>query len=259
MNKNLSIVVIVKNGEHEISMTLQSIREQRLQNLELIIIDGKSTDGTIGVVQKFEDVVTCIVSEPDKGHYDAYNKGRELATGDFILYLNCGDRFSDKNQVKKAVSQILYKDQLYFSRAIIRSGKVVFHYPPYRDLGSNWHKKNLPNMQTMFFPKMFYESHSFNLQLRLTADDDFKLHAIKKLKVNFIDTDLIEFNRDGISSNHKSFKLLLERIRESLMLNLEHSRYFRLFLDPLKRILMYLIHSIFGDEKFIKFIKFVKR
>jgi len=51
----------------------------------------------------------------------------------------------------------------------------------------------------------------------------------------------------------------LERIRESLMLNLEHSRYFRLFLDPLKRILMYLIHSIFGDEKFIKFIKFVKR
>ena len=96
------------------------------------------------------------------------------------------------------------------------------------------------------------------MRLKLTADDDYKLLAIKNYCTKFLDEIYVWFERDGVSSNHKSISLLLQRIRESVIINLKHKRYLRLFLDPPKRIVTFFIHNFFGGNFLFKFIRRIK-
>lgn len=90
-----TFITIVYNGENEIEKTIQSIISQKRSCVEYIVIDGKSNDNTMVVVQKYADFIDCIVSEEDSGISDAFNKGIKKATGDFIGLINCGDTLLD--------------------------------------------------------------------------------------------------------------------------------------------------------------------
>ena len=95
----ISIITVVLNGEETIQNTIDSVLVQTYQNIEYIIIDGSSTDGTIGVVKSYGDKITKFVSEPDKGLYDAMNKGIDMATGDIIGILNSDDFYVNNNVI----------------------------------------------------------------------------------------------------------------------------------------------------------------
>ena len=97
------------------------------------------------------------------------------------------------------------------------------------------------------------------MRLKLTADDDYKLLAIKNYCIKFLDEVYVQFQRDGVSSNHKSMSLLLQRIKESVIINLKHKRYLRLFLDPPKRIVTFFIHHCFGGNFLFEFIRRIKK
>lgn len=96
----LTVITIVYNNVRDIERTIHSVLNQTYPKIEYIIIDGKSTDGTLDIIEKYKGKVSKIVSEPDKGIYDAMNKGLAIATGDYISFMNSGDEIYDEHTVQ---------------------------------------------------------------------------------------------------------------------------------------------------------------
>lgn len=96
----LTVITIVYNNVRDIERTIKSVLNQTYPKIEYIIIDGKSTDGTLAIIEKYRSKVSKIVSEPDKGIYDAMNKGLAIATGDYVLFMNSGDEIYDEHAVQ---------------------------------------------------------------------------------------------------------------------------------------------------------------
>lgn len=107
MSSKLSIVTAVKNRKKDLFVTLKSIFDQTYPSIELIVIDGGSTDGTVELIQQYQDRIAYWVSEPDYNVYDAMNKGLRQTTGDWVLFLNAGDTFCNTSVVSQVFSQSL--------------------------------------------------------------------------------------------------------------------------------------------------------
>jgi len=89
----VTVAVVCWNSETEIEATLKSILAQTYRNMELVVVDGKSTDGTVAILNRYKDRIDVLVSEPDKGVYDAMNKAARLGSGDYVIFINAGDYF----------------------------------------------------------------------------------------------------------------------------------------------------------------------
>lgn len=101
-----SIITVTYNAEAVLEDTIQSVISQTYHHVEYIIVDGASKDGTLSIIDRYRDRITRIVSEPDKGLYDAMNKGIRLATGDYLCFLNAGDSFHEDDTLQQMVRSI---------------------------------------------------------------------------------------------------------------------------------------------------------
>jgi glycosyltransferase involved in cell wall biosynthesis len=97
----ISVITVVFNSVTTIEKTIQSVLAQSYKNVEYIIIDAQSTDGTLAIIDKYKDKIAIVLSEKDKGYYDGLNKGISLATGDIIGALNADDRFAANDIIEK--------------------------------------------------------------------------------------------------------------------------------------------------------------
>src|SRR4051812_1110497 len=95
----LSVITVVYNNVSHIERTLLSVLDQTYPHIEYIVIDGASTDGTLVIIEKYKDRIAKLISEPDKGIYDAMNKGLAIATGDYVLFMNSGDEIYARETV----------------------------------------------------------------------------------------------------------------------------------------------------------------
>ena len=98
-----SIITVTYNAEAVLEDTIQSVISQTYHHVEYIIVDGASKDSTLSIIDRYRDRITRIVSEPDKGLYDAMNKGIRLATGDYLCFLNAGDSFHEDDTLQQMV------------------------------------------------------------------------------------------------------------------------------------------------------------
>ncbi|HEY1007401.1 MAG TPA: glycosyltransferase, partial [Sphingobacteriaceae bacterium] len=112
MNQKLSVITIVFNNARDIERTILSVLNQTYGNIEYIVIDGASTDGTLEVIKRYEDRL-ILKSEKDKGIYDAMNKGLALATGDYVLFMNSGDEIYAADTVEKVFATAPSADVYY--------------------------------------------------------------------------------------------------------------------------------------------------
>ena len=211
MNKNkinntplISIITVVYNGEKTLEQTIQSVINQTYDNIEYIIIDGGSTDGTISIIKKYSKHINYWVSEADAGLYDAMNKGISLASGELIGMINSDDWYN-LDTVSTIVSCLKFN-----------SGKRIFH----GDLliHDKNGKQNLRrfnpslfkmlnygvtyNHPTFFVSKEIYKQYSFNINLVSVSDVQFILEILLKEKDVFvyINKVLANFRKGGISS-----------------------------------------------------------
>ncbi|WP_339679941.1 glycosyltransferase family 2 protein [Cyclobacterium marinum] len=114
MNYKISIITVCYNCVKDITLTIESVLNQKYSNIQYIIIDGGSTDGTIDIINKYKDKIDIIISEPDQGIFDAMNKGLKYATGDWVNFMNAGDRFYDDS-----VLQFLFQSTSYINIGVL--------------------------------------------------------------------------------------------------------------------------------------------
>ncbi|MCW3788631.1 glycosyltransferase family 2 protein [Plebeiibacterium sediminum] len=187
MNHNtpkISIVTVVYNGAQTIEATINSIINQTYKNIEYIIVDGDSNDGTQDIIKSYESEISKWISEPDKGIYDAMNKGIDLSTGDYIWFMNSGDEIADLTVLEEIISANPGSDIYYGDTVMIDSdGTEIGNRrlaPPEHLTWKSFKKGMLVSHQSFIAKINIIES--YNLSYRFSADFEWCLLAIKRAK-----------------------------------------------------------------------------
>ncbi len=185
----VSIITIAYNSAETIEDTIKSVLTQDYPNVEYIIIDGASKDNTLKIIDKYKDKIATIVSEKDKGIYDAMNKGVLCATGDIVGILNSDDFYADHAVISDVVKEFekskcdgLYGDLVYVNRE--QTDKVIrtWNAGPYKP--GKFLKGWMPPHPTFFVKKSKYnELGLYNLTLRSAADYELMLRFIHKHQI----------------------------------------------------------------------------
>jgi len=199
----ISIITVIYNGEEYLEQTIQSVLGQTYENVEYIVIDGGSTDGTIDIIKKYEDKIDYWVSEQDEGIYDAMNKGIDVATGAWINFMNAGDTFYDCNTLGNVF------EGNDFERVDVIYGDVRHICENYSFFKKSVSIKNVEYKnpfchQSSFVSSQYHKKCKFSLNYKLIADYVFFYEAYKKKK-NFKQVNMIisKFLRNGISNQHR--------------------------------------------------------
>ena len=203
INPLISIVTASFNSEKTIQRTISSIKNQTYKNIEYIIIDGKSSDNTIKIIKQNDDFIKNWISEPDKGIYDAFNKGLNIYVGDYIGFVN-----SDDYLLPDAISTLVkyinkYPDKDFFFGAVKKHWGILYGFKPWK----------------IYFTWGFYSSHStgffikrsaadkvgfYNLNYKYSSDYDYFYRMIVHKKLKGVGTKKNEifgvFERGGFSS-----------------------------------------------------------
>lgn len=183
MNKpKITIVTVAYNAEAFIEKAILSIASQTYPNIEYIVVDGASTDGTLDIIKKHEDKITRWVSEPDRGIADAMNKGWKMASGDFVLFIHSDDYLLDDQSVENAVSRMIgdydiYAFGIYFSRWWL--GDRIQHRQP---RGFTWLmnlKYGVCHQGAICRRELFEEVGAFDTNFKIAMDYDFFLRAYR--------------------------------------------------------------------------------
>ena len=204
----ISIITVCRNAEHCIEATIQSVLSQTYTNIEYIIIDGASTDGTMNVVNKYRDRINKIISEPDKGIYDAMNKGIALATGDVIYFLNADDKIFDSLVIQEIldffilnrVVDIVYGKARYFNIPQKISLTFSIKNPQRNSLRNLIFEERIPQQCYFVRKKSFEIVGNFDKNYAVAADYEWLFRAMNsKIKFYFLDRFVISFSLGGIS------------------------------------------------------------
>lgn len=176
----ISVVTICYNVERDVERTIKSVLEQDYPNVEYIIVDGKSSDGTMSVVNKYADKIDCVISEPDNGIYDAMNKGIKVATGDWINFMNVGDTFFSKTVLSDFAKSVDEDTDVAYCDAmmIYHQGKKIYRPDPISVL----EKRMAFCHQSSFIRASVHKERPFDLQYKLSADYDFFRYCYKESK-----------------------------------------------------------------------------
>lgn len=202
-NPRISIVTVVLNGAAHIERAIRSVLDQGYDNVEYIVVDGGSTDGTLDALRRYDDRIDHWVSEPDEGIYHAMNKGISLATGELIGLLNSDDDF-----LPGALASVASAYRPYRDRSVVITGRwnVLFHG---RDLGITLS----PSMkfrslrichQATFIPKRVYETHGvYDTRYRYSADLEMVLRLYAAgLEFLPLDSTLVNYRAFGASGRN---------------------------------------------------------
>lgn len=237
----VSIVTVVYNGAATLERTMQSVFAQRYPNIEYIVVDGGSSDGTLDLLRKHEDRLDLWVSERDKGIYDAMNKGVALCTGEWVALINADDWY-EPDTVARVVEAARQRPDIN-----IVHGDIWIHYP-------NGHKKlkqakrngfllkyweMVLNHPSFFVRRSYYESRPFDATLRVSGDHKWTLAAWLRSKQQFLylPEALANFTAGGASMTIPLKRVLSEGRRVSHDLGLGA---FGTFIGQVTRTALYI-------------------
>ncbi|MFK7949999.1 MAG: glycosyltransferase family 2 protein [Saprospiraceae bacterium] len=205
----ISVITVVYNGQDLIEGTIQSVINQTYEPIEYLIIDGKSKDKTVDIIKQYESNITNWISESDKGLYDAMNKGLRLATGNFVLFMNAGDQFSNHCVLETVFSK-------YDEKTDVLYGEVMMVDEQRQAIGTRTEitTRKLPQQLTWksmklgmvvchqaFIPRR--ELCPFYINDNLSADIDWVIEILKKSRKN-VNCEIViaDFLVGGVSKQH---------------------------------------------------------
>jgi glycosyltransferase len=205
----ISIITITYNSAATLEDTLRSVVSQDYKDLEYIIIDGKSKDQTLEIVDRYKDRISKIVSEKDKGLYDALNKGIKNATGDIIGLLHSDDLYANNEVLSKVVATFqknpdvegVYADLVFVNRNDTNKVMRTWESGIYEE--GAFLKGWMPPHPTFFVRKEVYEKFGgFNTELKLSADYELMLRFIhkNKIKIAYLNETIVKMRMGGVSN-----------------------------------------------------------
>jgi glycosyltransferase len=233
----ISIITATYNSEKHIESVIACIASQTYKNIEWVVVDGASKDATLKVIKENYTGELTILSEPDKGIYDALNKGLALATGDIIGFLHSDDFFENERVLQDIASQFernssdgVYGDLRYVNAddtdKIVRYWKSKpFHK---RLLQKGW----MPAHPTLFLKKEVYQKHgNFDTSFKISADYDFMLRILKDntLKFNYLPQVITNMRVGGASNALGNIQQKMKEDLKALHQNQIPTPYFTLF------------------------------
>lgn len=204
----ISIITVVRNSKAELEQTILSVLGQTYDNIEYIIIDGDSSDGTQDFLYKYDDKITYWLSEPDQGISDAFNKGIAYSKGDWINFLNAGDVFTD-NSVLHLLLPHLDNEPIVSAFSRFRNSTI-----PSRKRNNQQSlgiKSTISHQASFVHKSLFQKNGLFDLDFHIRMDYEFWLRTLKTHHFIFIDKIIIDYNQDGVSSQ-KPIKFCQEEI-----------------------------------------------
>lgn len=247
----VSIITVCYNNSATIEDNIISVRSQSYPFIEHIIIDGASTDGTMGLIKKHEIKIDKYISEQDKGIYDAMNKGIGLASGDIVGVLNADDMYYDNDCISTVINEIKKKnvDSVFADLVYVHPNnlnKIVRYYCSANFLPHKFSRGLMPAHPTFFVKRKYYEKYGrFKTNYKIAADYELLVRflAIHNITYSYIPKVLIKMRTGGASTKNLKSNWILNReivracrengIRTNLLK--VHLKYFTKSLQLIKR------------------------
>lgn len=235
----LSIVTVVFNDALNIEKTLKSVERIKDSNIQFIVIDGFSSDGTICIINNYLSIIDVFISERDNGIYDAMNKGLKLASGESIIFLNGGDFFHQNFNPIKTILKFDYKNCVLIGQTYQVFGSDIYLRTPFE---KNHFLLANPAHQGIFVPRALYSVFFYDTKLKIAADYFWIQNVLNGNKSILINEVVSVFSLGGKSSS-KSFK-------DIYLMNKEMGYSLSFF----KSILKYLMFNLIGRKYSFRFL-----
>jgi glycosyltransferase involved in cell wall biosynthesis len=262
----ISIVVAVKDGEKTLQRCFNSIREQTYRKIELVVIDGRSSDQTLRIIKENLDIIKYWTSVKDSGIYEAWNKGLRHCSGDWLYFLGADDFFWDENVLNQSANYLstLPADKL------IAYGKVFlidFDGSTLHPIGKPWESVSKLFMEMMSLPhqgifhraELFKIFGNFNESFRMAGDYELLLRYLKSNKPIFFPNLIVAgMQLGGISNNPKNLMIVMSEFRKARKINGISGFSFLWFYAILKVYARILLLSLIGQNRLMTAVKFFK-
>src|SRR5581483_9756434 len=202
-----TVVTAVFNAAEHLESTILSVLSQRYADVEYIIIDGGSTDGTLEIVRKYGRSIDYWVSEPDKGVYDAFNKGCRLITGEWTIFLGAGDLLHDANvlpSMAEVVRQVSAETEIVYGKVCLtKSGRIPVETlnSPWSQMCGRWRagRPNLPHHQGVFHRSRILSAGTpFDISYKIAADSKLLYQSIQRAQPVFSDIVVASASVGGV-------------------------------------------------------------
>lgn len=244
----ISIITICYNSAQTLEKTILSVAGQSYKNIEYIVVDGHSNDGTVDIIKKYQDKITCWISESDKGLYDALNKGIGMATGDLIGILNSDDTFYSDTVIAK-IAHFHQQNDIEGSIGDIiqhkEDGKIIRLYS-----SKYWNPEKLkigfmpPHPSIFLKRELFNKFGQYSTDFVIAADYELVIRFFLKNQINWkyshITTTAMLFG--GLSSSgSSSYELITIEIQKALLMNGLEVNLFKIRFRFLWKIIGFLI------------------
>lgn len=222
----ISIITVCWNSAATIEKTIKSLQEQNYNDIEYIIVDGNSKDETLNIIKKYPQVVSKWISEPDKGLYDAMNKGIKMATGDYVGIVNADDTLANCNVIRETVDFLKNHDVGASLGDIVQhnnDGKILRHYS-----AAKWSPEKLkigfmPAHPGIFFKRELFDKLGYYaLDFKIAADYELITRFFLRNKISWAYSNTVTHRMlvGGVSSSGwGSYKKVSEEIMKALEMN----------------------------------------
>ncbi|HMG09128.1 MAG TPA: glycosyltransferase family 2 protein [Mucilaginibacter sp.] len=243
----LSLVTVVYNAQDTIGQCIESVISQNYQNLEYIIVDGGSTDNTLQIINQYRSRINILISEPDKGIYDAMNKGIKLATGQIVGTLNADDHFAD-HEVLLSIAKVFEQqdiDAVYGDLEIINQHhQIIRKWCSGQCNSSSFNLGFMPPHPTFYCRRNLFEKFGFySLEYGSAADYELMLRFIHLYKIRsfYLKKVMVKMRVGGISSKNlknrtKAWAFDLKAMRKNKIM----FPLLALMLKPLRKIIQFI-------------------
>lgn len=215
----LSVITINFNNKKGLEKTIGSVIEQSYKEIEYIIIDGASTDGSVKVIKENSPGISYWLSDADTGIYNAMNKGIAKATGEYLIFLNSGDTFIDANVLKRISEYNLVADIVYGNLVVCENERQWIKEYPNQLSFKFFYKDTLPHPCSLIRKVLFDKYGLYNENNKIVSDWEFFMISIMKHNCSYqhLNVPIARFVTDGISSNVANHALIAEEKKAVLL------------------------------------------